>query len=162
MLILRDGQERCTNLRQGRFLAGLANNKSIAVLHILHVLDCHFFLNCMFQYAVVWYSDDGGKTYSTAQNVLLGMDESALVELSDGSLMANMRNNHHNSCDCRAVSVSKDGGKTFQNITYDEALISPVSCLVLCLLVEFTCNFEYYYWEIMGKILVSKQCFFVG
>ena len=79
---------------------------------------------------MVWYSDDGGKSYSTAQHVLPGMDESVLVELGDGSLMANMRNNHLNSCDCRAVTVSRDGSKTFQNITYDATLISPVHYLI--------------------------------
>ena len=79
-----------------------------------------------FQFALVYYSDDGGKTYKTSENVIPHMDESALVELSDGSLMANMRNLHHNTCDCRGVAISKDGGRTFQNTTYDNTLISPV------------------------------------
>ena len=50
------------------------------------------------------------------------MSESVLVQLNDGSLMANMRNNQH----ARGVSISRDGGKTFQNVTYDNTLISPV------------------------------------
>ena len=50
------------------------------------------------------------------------MSESVLVQLSNGSLMANMRNDQH----ARGVSISKDGGKTFQNVTYDATLISPV------------------------------------
>ena len=78
------------------------------------------------QYDLVWYSDDGGVTYAVSVAVLAKMDEAQLVELSDGRVMANMRNNHLSSCDCRAVAISTDGGKTFGNITYDSTLISPV------------------------------------
>lgn len=79
------------------------------------------------QYDLVWYSDDGGKTYNLSQTVLEKMDEAQLVELSDGRVMANMRNDHLTSCDCRAVAISNDGGKSFGSITYDTTLISPVS-----------------------------------
>ena len=80
------------------------------------------------QYAIVWYSDDGGSMYQLSETLLLHMAESQLVELSDGQVMANMRNNHYNAtCDCRAVAVSSDGGKSFGNTTYDPELISPVS-----------------------------------
>ena len=78
------------------------------------------------QYDVVWYSDDGGITYTLSETVLKKMDEAQLVELSDGRVMANMRNDHLTSCDCRAVAISTDAGKSFGNITYDPALISPV------------------------------------
>ena len=75
----------------------------------------------------VFYSDDGGATYSVATPALAKMDEAQLVELSDGTVVANMRNDHLNkSCDCRAIAVSKDGGATFGDITYDPALPSPV------------------------------------
>ena len=78
------------------------------------------------QYDLVWYSDDSGATYTVSETVLPKMDEAQLVELSDGRVMANMRNNHLTSCDCRAVAISSDGGKTFGNITYGPTLISPV------------------------------------
>jgi Neuraminidase (sialidase) len=74
----------------------------------------------------VWYSDDGGETYILSETVLEKMDEAQLVELSDGRVMPNMRNDHLTSCDCRAVAISTDGGKTFGDISYDPALISPV------------------------------------
>ena len=54
------------------------------------------------------------------------MDEAQLVELDNGMIMANMRNNHLNPCDCRGVSLSSDSGETFGNITFDPTLISPV------------------------------------
>lgn len=39
----------------------------------------------------VWYSDDDGATYHVADATLLKMDEAQLVELSDGTVLANMR-----------------------------------------------------------------------
>lgn len=78
------------------------------------------------QYDLVWYSDDGGQTYTLSETKLTKMDEAQLVELNDGQILANMRNDHLTSCDCRGLSISSDGGKTFSNITYDPTLISPV------------------------------------
>ncbi len=78
------------------------------------------------QFDVVWYSDDGGKSYQLSTPLLEKMDEAQLVELPGGIVMANMRNNHVTSCKCRAIAISTDGGKTFGNITYDPTLISPV------------------------------------
>lgn len=39
----------------------------------------------------VWFTDDGGDTYSTSTTVLKKMDEAQLVENSDGLIIANMR-----------------------------------------------------------------------
>lgn len=75
----------------------------------------------------VWYSDDDGATYTLSQTPLPKMDEAQLVEAADGTVVANMRNDHLNaSCDCRAVARSTDGGVTFGPIGFDPALISPV------------------------------------
>ena len=49
-----------------------------------------------------------------------------MVELPDGSILLNMRNEHLTSCDCRATSISYDGGETFAPIVFDPVLISPV------------------------------------
>ena len=51
-------------------------------------------------------------------------NESQVVELSDGSLMMNMRS--YNRKQCRAVSISKDGGESWSEITHDPVLIEPV------------------------------------
>lgn len=53
------------------------------------------------------------------------MDEAQLVELGEGIIMANMRNQHLNGT-ARAVSISTDGGKNFGEIYYDHALVDPV------------------------------------
>jgi len=75
----------------------------------------------------VWVSVDGGATFSVSGTVLAKMDEAQLVELPDGRVMANMRNDHLNaSCQCRGVAISEDGGATFGPITFDPELVSPV------------------------------------
>lgn len=71
----------------------------------------------------VWYSDDGGATYTVSKTNLTHMDEAQLVELPDGTIMANMRNNQ---CKCQGVALSKDGGASFSDVDYDHTLISPV------------------------------------
>jgi len=78
---------------------------------------------------VVWYSDDHGKTYSLSDTVFPHMDEAQLVELSDGGVMANMRNKHFLPGDARGVSVSNksgDFGVSFGLVHSDPALIEPV------------------------------------
>ncbi len=62
-----------------------------------------------------------------SDSILEKMNEAQLVELPGGIVMANMRNNHADSCKCRAIASSTDGGKSFGSITYDPTLISPVS-----------------------------------
>lgn len=79
-----------------------------------------------YQKDVTWWSDDHGKTYTVNKQELMKMDEIAMVELTNGSVMLNMRNNHANPCKCRAVAISNDGGLTFGKIHYDPVLISPV------------------------------------
>ena len=77
----------------------------------------------------VWYSDDGGLSYTLSNSTFPKMDEAQLVELSDGSVMANMRNNHYLPGDCRGVAVSNATGgygTSFGSIRPDPALISPV------------------------------------
>lgn len=75
---------------------------------------------------VVYYSDDGGATFAVSQTVLPKMDEVAVAELWNGSLMLNMRNDHVNSCQCRGVSLSHDGGATWSPVAFDATLIEPV------------------------------------
>ena len=77
--------------------------------------------------ALVWTSDDGGDHWNvSAGGVLPGMQECQLVELQNGSVVINMRNAHRDPCDCRAVSISHDGGLTFSPAWFIPALIEPV------------------------------------
>ncbi len=70
------------------------------------------------------YSDDHGKTWALGgvQDILT--NESTVVELDDGSVMQNMRSYHGKGN--RAVAVSRDGGKTFEERYLDDGLTSPV------------------------------------
>ncbi|EGD83596.1 hypothetical protein PTSG_04204 [Salpingoeca rosetta] len=79
-----------------------------------------------YQFDSVWFSDDGGHMYSLAQTNFTHMDEAQLVELPDGRVLANMRNNHINKCSCRGVAISDDGGTTFGPVSFAPQLISPV------------------------------------
>lgn len=71
---------------------------------------------------IVWYSDDHGKTYKRAEYTFPGMDEAMLVELSNGTVMANLRQNAKK----RAVSISNDGGETWTPVRNEPQLIDPV------------------------------------
>jgi len=58
------------------------------------------------------YSDDHGKTWQLSDNeVGPGVNESQVVELTDGTLVLNMRSDGPKGC--RIGATSKDGGKTW-------------------------------------------------
>lgn len=82
---------------------------------------------------VVWYSDDGGKTYIRSNNsnsVFSKMDEVQPAETGNGSVILTMRtqqsHSFKNSCDCKAMARSDDGGVNFGALYYDHDLISPI------------------------------------
>lgn len=72
-------------------------------------------------YAYIIYSDDHGKTWQMGNPYnKTGAGESTIAELSDGSLMLNMRSN----TGLRFVAVSKDGGLNWENFN-NYKLIDP-------------------------------------
>jgi len=71
----------------------------------------------------ILYSDDNGETWNIgAISPIEGTSESTVVELSDGQLMLNCRND----TDYRIVLLSDDGGETFYRNYIDNYLIQPV------------------------------------
>ncbi|XP_070538735.1 sialidase-1-like [Ptychodera flava] len=84
-------------------------------------------------------SDDHGDTWKIAGTVPtipygqshktgdFEMDESTIVELPDGSLLLNSRNQYHYHCRCRIIARSHDGGNSFpfEEISMDATLIDP-------------------------------------
>jgi len=72
----------------------------------------------------VLLSDDGGDNWRMSEVITPGCNESQVVELSDGSLMMNMRS--YNRLGCRAVSYSNDGGETWSEIEHALQLVEPV------------------------------------
>src|SRR5574337_797243 len=69
-------------------------------------------------------SDDHGKTWKTGGSAGPETNESAVVELADGSLLLNMRS--YAGKHQRAVALSHDGGLTWSPVQLDPALIEPV------------------------------------
>ena len=72
----------------------------------------------------VFYSDDHGKTWQLGGIEEEKTNESAIAELSDGTLLHNMRSYHKKNR--RAISTSKDSGASSSSVKLDEALIEPV------------------------------------
>ncbi|MBI9018452.1 MAG: exo-alpha-sialidase [Phycisphaerae bacterium] len=72
----------------------------------------------------VIYSDDHGQSWEISESITPGCNESTVAELSDGSLVMNMRS--YNGQKCRAISLSNDGGATWSPIKHDQALIEPI------------------------------------
>jgi sialidase-1 len=72
----------------------------------------------------VVYSDDGGNVWKTGGTAGPQCNECTVAELSDGTLLLNMRS--YSGKHRRAVSRSRDGGQTWSPPEPDEALVEPV------------------------------------
>jgi sialidase-1 len=72
----------------------------------------------------VIYSDDHGQTWKLGGSTEFGMNECAVVELTDGTLMLNSRSYRGKAC--RGISLSKDGGATWEPTYDDPALVESV------------------------------------
>jgi sialidase-1 len=73
-----------------------------------------------------YYSDDHGKSFSIGNSLnLAGSNESMASELSHGRLMMNSRN-QKGDVKARIVSVSSDGGETWDTTYFDNNLPDPV------------------------------------
>lgn len=77
-------------------------------------------------YAHGYYSDDHGRTFRLSENVAVpGSNESTVAELPDGGLMLNSRN-QSGDIKTRIVSISKDGGASWDTSYFDYNLPDPV------------------------------------
>ncbi|MCO5238074.1 MAG: glycoside hydrolase [Chitinophagaceae bacterium] len=74
-----------------------------------------------------YYTDDHGKTFHLSETVNLpGSNESTATELSDNKLMMNSRNQKGDIRE-RIVSISSDGGATWDTTYFDATLPDPVN-----------------------------------
>ncbi|MDO5863224.1 MULTISPECIES: exo-alpha-sialidase [Paenarthrobacter] len=71
------------------------------------------------------YSDDHGVTWHKGANVGDRMDENKTVELSDGRVLLNSRDNANQGY--RKVAVSTDGGATYGPVSQDTELPDPAN-----------------------------------
>lgn len=75
-------------------------------------------------HSTIIYSTDRGETWSVGKGARSATTEAQVVELSDGSLMLNMRDDRGGS---RAVMVTRDMGETWEeHISHRSALIEPI------------------------------------
>jgi sialidase-1 len=72
----------------------------------------------------IMYSDDHGQTWGIGATLPDNTDECTAVELADGTLYLNMRNNYFKFK--RAFAVSGDGGQTFGKLRWDNELVEPI------------------------------------
>ena len=79
-----------------------------------------------YEYDTVAVSDDSGATWRTIAQTFPRMDESALTQLPNGSVMINMRRSSQLHPLGRGVAVSNDGGDTFGPISFDARLETPI------------------------------------
>jgi sialidase-1 len=76
------------------------------------------------------YSDDGGKTWHTGEIAVPNTDdwinpnETVAVELADGRVMLNVRNESRTHR--RLVTISKDGATAWSTPKFDHALLEPI------------------------------------
>jgi sialidase-1 len=86
------------------------------------------------------YSDDSGKTWrrgaivANESDPLTDPSETVAVELSDGRVMLNMRND--SKANRRAVAFSPDGATRWTRPVFDEQLKEPICMASLCRLSE--------------------------
>ena len=73
----------------------------------------------------VIYSDDHGQTWELGGTISPAVNECQIVELTDGTLMMNMRN-YDRSQTTRAIATSNDGGLTFSAVRHDPVLVEPI------------------------------------
>jgi sialidase-1 len=78
-----------------------------------YVYGCHVLL-----------SDDGGDSWRISELIAPKVNESQVVELSDGVLLMNMRSYHQKGC--RALAYSYDGGETWSAIQHASQLSEPI------------------------------------
>jgi len=78
-----------------------------------------------YQYDLVTLSDDGGETWTTVEQRFPAMDEAAITQLPNGTLLLTMRHQQVPALG-RGTSMSNDDGLTWSDITYDGRLLGPV------------------------------------
>lgn len=77
--------------------------------------------------AHAYYTDDHGKTFKLSENVPFeGSNESMAVQISGDRLLMNSRN-QQGQVKRRIISISQDGGATWDTTYYDQQLPDPVN-----------------------------------
>jgi sialidase-1 len=78
-----------------------------------------------FEYgSLTLFSDNGGVSWQRSEMITPAVNESQVVELSNGTLIMNMRS--YSGKSCRAISYSYDGGETWSEVRNNPQLVESV------------------------------------
>ena len=85
-------------------------------------------------HSTIIYSKDGGKTWHVGTGAKSETTEAQVVELSDGSLMLNMRDDRNradrkDSLNGRSVAITKDLGKTWNEHSTSRKALQESNCM---------------------------------
>lgn len=86
-------------------------------------------------YSTLIYSKDNGKTWQAGTGAKSNTTEAQVVELNDGSIMLNMRDNRGGS---RSVAITKDIGKTWVEHPSSRSALEEPICMASILRVAST------------------------
>ncbi|MBC9794962.1 exo-alpha-sialidase [Sinomicrobium sp. FJxs] len=92
-------------------------------------------------YSTIIYSRDGGKTWHVGTGAKSDTTEAQVVELSDGSLMLNMRDNRNHqgrkdSLNGRSVAITRDMGKTWAEHPTSRKALQESTCMASIIEVD--------------------------
>lgn len=95
-------------------------------------------------YSTIIYSKDHGKTWSVGTGAKSNTTEAQVVQLSDGSLMLNMRDNRNVSekgdLNGRAVAITKDLGKTWTVHSSSNSALPESNCMASLISAKVSIN----------------------
>ncbi|WP_163324705.1 sialidase family protein [Draconibacterium mangrovi] len=84
-------------------------------------------------HSTIIYSKDGGETWSIGTGAKTNTTEAQVVELSDGSLMLNMRDDRNrkdkSETNGRAIAITKDLGKTWEIHPSSNSALQEPNCM---------------------------------
>ncbi len=86
-------------------------------------------------YSTIVYSKDHGKTWKTGKGAKVDTSEAQIVELADGSIMINCRDNRGGS---RSVYTTSDLGETWQEHSTNRSALPEPVCMASLIRVQKT------------------------
>jgi sialidase-1 len=93
-------------------------------------------------HSTIVYSQDGGNTWKIGSGAKSNTTESQVVELADGSLMLNMRDDRNRAnkgeTNGRAVSITTDYGKTWINHPSSNSALQEPNCMASIISTELS------------------------
>jgi len=93
-------------------------------------------------HSTIIYSKDGGETWTIGTGAKTNTTEAQVVELSDGSLMLNMRDDRNrkdkSETNGRAVTITKDLGKTWEIHPSSNSALPEPNCMASLIATDLT------------------------